>query len=82
MLGMFKLEIGDVAGETWREKILNKFTTGFSGAVAVGEGSDDAAVLAGSFDRTSAGNTSAQNARYDAVFDGVEIAHWRDSPGY
>ncbi len=40
----------------------------------VGEGALDHVVLAGTFDRTSAGNTQAQNDRYDAILDAIEFA--------
>ncbi|MCI0633129.1 MAG: hypothetical protein L0206_04325, partial [Actinobacteria bacterium] len=73
LLGMFKVNISSGTSTTWRVKVLDKFVTGFTGAVPVGESDDDDEVLSGSFDRTAAGNTSAQNARYDAILDAIEV---------
>jgi hypothetical protein len=73
LLGVFKRNITASTTTNWGARVLGKFVSGNSGATPVGESSDDDEVLAGTFDRTSGGNTSAQNARYDAIMDAVEL---------
>lgn len=73
LLGVFKRNITASTSTNWGARVLGKFVSGNTGATPVGESSDDDEVLAGTFDRTSGGNTAAQNARYDAIMDAVEL---------
>lgn len=73
LLGMFKRQAASASTTSWRERLLNKFVSGSTGGTPVGESSDDDDVLAGTFSRSSGSNTSAQNARYDAIMDGIEV---------
>ncbi len=58
-------------GTTWGSRVLKNFQTAKSGT-PIGEGSLDDDVLAGTFDRTAAGNTQAMNDRYDAIMTAIE----------
>lgn len=60
-------------GTTWGATVLAKLVAAKGGTPA-GESADDDDVLAGTFDRASGSNTSAQNTRYDVLMDAIEMA--------
>jgi hypothetical protein len=60
-------------GTSWGVAVTSRFLAA-KGGTPVGEGTNDHVVLAGTFDRTSASNTQAQNDRYDQILDAVELA--------
>jgi hypothetical protein len=68
LLGMLKTCVN---ADPFLSRVSKKLVT-IHGGTPAGESSLDDDVLAGSFSRTAAGNTAAQNARYDALFDAVE----------
>jgi hypothetical protein len=73
LMGMFKQGVNDsTTGSIFGSRISAKFVAVYGGTPA-GEGSLDDDVLAGTFDRTSGGNSAAQNTRYDQIMDAVEL---------
>ena len=73
LTGMLKLQVNsDTTNSVFGSRVSAKFVA-IHGGTPVGEDALDDDVLAGTFDRTSASNTSAQNARYDAIQDAVEL---------
>jgi hypothetical protein len=73
LLGMMKLNVnGSLTASVFGSRISAKLVT-IHGGTPAGEGSLDDDVLAGTFDRTSGGNSAAQNTRYDQIMDAVEL---------
>ena len=73
-LDMFKSLMNvSTTGTEWGAVVLAKFQKA-KGGTPVGEDTNDAVVLADTFDRTSGSNTQAQNDRYDAIHDAIEQA--------
>jgi hypothetical protein len=71
--GMLKLQVnGDTTNSMFGSRVSKKLVT-VRGGTPVGEGSLDDDVLAGSFDRTNAGNTAQQNTRFDDIMDAIEL---------
>ena len=71
LMGMFKLLVNAGSGHQFRDDISSVFVAVYGGT-PVGEDSNDDEVLAGTFDRSSDGNTDEQNDRYDEIEDAIE----------
>lgn len=68
LLGIFTLNcFNNFSGQSSFSSVFNPLI-----ATPVGADSNDPTILDPGFDRMAAGNTSAQNQRYDVVFDGIE----------
>jgi hypothetical protein len=73
LMSMLKSVVNhSTTGSVYGARVSAKFVA-IHGGTPVGEDALDDDVLAGTFDRTSGGNSGAQNARYDAILDAVEI---------
>ena len=74
VLNLFKFSMNSSATfSEWGVYVLAPFQSA-KGGTPIGQGTNDAAVLAGTFDRTSGSNTQAQNDRYDAIMDAIEAS--------
>ncbi len=72
LMGMLKLQVNDSSATLFGGSISDVFVTA-RGGKPVGEDALDDNVLADTFDRTSGGNSAAENVRYDAIMDAVEL---------
>jgi hypothetical protein len=74
VINLFKFSMNSsVSLSAWGTRVLGNFQAA-KGGTPIGQHADDGTVLAGSFDRASGGNTQAQNDRYDAIFDAIEVS--------
>lgn len=70
-LTMLKRSANDPTGTPFGDTVALKFVT-VHGGTPIGEHASDDDVLAGTFDRTTSVN-STHNARYDDIFDAIEM---------